>query len=82
MIMDFKEVTDLISIRQYTANSINNHTIDKKTVNYLNNLLLLIDKKIIMILSSDQFKAYIDYENVQQVRAEAIKLNNLKSGLK
>jgi len=79
--MDLKEIVDLITIREYMVNSSNNHTIDRKTVNFMIGSLLLVDKKIINLLQSDEFKEYINYEDVDKAKQEAANANNIKSGL-
>lgn len=79
--MDLKELNDLIVIRQYVVNSTGNPTIDKATVRYMDGLLLMIDKKIITILSSDQFKEYISYKDVKQAIQDVAKITNIKSGM-
>ncbi len=80
--MNLKELTDLITIRQYVVNSTANPAIDRATVSYLNGSLILIDKKIMAILQSDSFKEYIDYKNVRTAIEEVAKITNIKSGLK
>ena len=80
--MNLKELTDLISIRQYVVNSTANPTIDRSTVSYMNGLLILLDKKIIEILKSDGFKDYVDYKNVKQAIEDVARITNIKSGLK
>lgn len=80
--MDLKELTDLIAIRQYVVNSTANPTIDRATVSYMNGLLILLDKKIITLLGSDEFKEYINYKDVRKAIEEVAKITNIKSGLK
>jgi hypothetical protein len=80
--MDLKELTDLIAIRQYVVNSTGNPAIDRATVNYMNDLLLLTDKKIISLLSSQDFKEYIEYKNALAARQEVARITNIRSGLK
>jgi hypothetical protein len=80
--MDLKELTDLIAIRQYVVNSTGNPAIDRATVNYMNDLLLLTDKKIIALLASQDFKEYIEYKNALAARQEVARITNIKSGLK
>lgn len=80
--MNLTEINSLINIRQYALNSLNNSAIDRPTVNYLNGILHLLDKKIIGILSTDEFKEYINYSNVKETIQEIAKLNNFKSSLK
>jgi hypothetical protein len=80
--MDLKELTDLITIRQYVINSTNNPTINRDTINFVTGALLLIDKKIFSILQSPEFKEYINYGDVQLAKQEAAKATNIRSGLK
>jgi hypothetical protein len=80
--MDLKELTDLIAIRQYIVNSTANPAIDRATVNYMNDLLLLTDKKIIGLLANKDFKEYIEYQNAQAARLEVARITNIRSGLK
>ena len=75
--MELKELTELINIKRYVADSVGIMAIDRKTVNELNGLLLLIDKKIIGLLLADEFKEYIDYKNVQDAKIEAVKITNI-----
>lgn len=80
--MDLKEIIDLINVRNYIYNSLNNHTIDRPTVTELNGMLILIDKKIIDLLKGSEFKLYIGYQGVKQAIENVVRLNNIKSGLK
>lgn len=80
--LDRQEIVDLITIRQYVVNSTANPTMDRAAVNYLNGALIMIDKKIMGLLQSDQFKEYINYGDVRKAIEEVAKLTNIKSGLK
>jgi len=80
--MDLKEITELISIRQYVVNSTGNPAINRETVSYMNGILILLDKKIVSILKGDDFKEYIDYQNVRQAIEDVARITNIKSGLK
>lgn len=80
--MDLRELVDLITIRQYVINSTANPAIDRETVNYMTGSLLLLDRKIIDLLKSNEFKKYINYADVQQAKIDAAKITNIKSGLK
>lgn len=80
--MDLNEITSLISIRQYVANSTGNSTIDRETVRYMNNLIILIDKKLISMFKTDEFKDYVNYADVKQAVQDAVNVANIKSGLK
>ena len=79
--MDLKELTELIAIRQYVVNSVNNASIDRKTVNVMNGTLLLLDKKILGLLQSDEFKTYINYSDVSQAIKDVAYITNIRSGL-
>jgi len=80
--MDLKELTDLIAVRQYVINTTGNMSIDRATVNELNGILILLDKKIISILKDTEFKNYIGYQNVKQAIQDVARITNIKSGLK
>lgn len=80
--MDLQELTDLMDIRQYVVNSTANPTIDRETVNYMNGLLIMLDKKIIGLLKSDDFKEYVNYKDVRKAIEEVARITNIKSGLK
>jgi hypothetical protein len=82
--MEFADLslTDLIAIRQYVVNSTALPAIDRKTVNELNGILLLLDEKIISILTGHAFKAYIGYADVQEAKLRAANITNIYSGIK
>jgi len=80
--MDLKEITELIAIRQYVVNSTANPAINRETVSYMNGVLILLDNKIISLLKNQEFKEYIDYQNVRQAIEEVVKVTNIKSGLR
>lgn len=79
--MDFEELVGLIKIRDYVINSIALPTIDRKTVNEMNNMLLLLDKKIIGMITSDEFKEYVGYAGVQEAKEAAARITNIYSGI-
>jgi hypothetical protein len=80
--MNLKELVDLIAIRQYVVNATANPTIDRATVNVVNGVLLMLDKKILGIIQSSGFKDYINYADVQQAKIDAANITNIRSGLK
>lgn len=80
--MDLKEITELISIRQYVINSMGNFNVDRKSLNELNGLLLLLDKRIVELLLNEEFKEYIGYKDVKKAIEEVARLSNIKSGIK
>lgn len=79
--MELHEIVDLIRIRDYVINSIALPTIDRKTVNELNGMLLLLDKMIIGMITSPEFKEYVGYQNVQQAKEAAARITNIYSGI-
>jgi len=80
--MDLKELVDLITIRQYVVNSTANPAIDRATVNYMNGALLMIDRKIVGLLQSDEFKDYIEYQDVKKAIQDVARLTDIKSGIR
>ena len=79
--MELKELTDLMEIRKYVVNNVALPTIDRKTVNELNGILLLLDKKIIGILTGPDFKEYIGFQDVEAAKREAAEITNIYSGI-
>jgi hypothetical protein len=80
--MDLQEINGLISLRRYVQDSLSNPTIDRQMISYLNGVLIMIDKKIITQLKSDEFKEYINYSDVKKSIEDVAKITNIKSGLK
>ncbi len=80
--MKLTEITNLISIRDYLANSLNNSSVDRKVVHDLSKMLILVDNKIISAIQEEEFKKYIGYANVQEAVAKVAEIRNIKSGLK
>jgi hypothetical protein len=79
--MELEELVNLIKIRAYVVNSTALPTIDRKTVNELNGILLLLDKKIISLLTGNDFKDYIGYKDVQAAKEAAARITNIYSGI-
>lgn len=75
--MDLKELTDLIAVRSYVVMAISLSAIERKMVNELSSMLLLLDNKILSILTGPDFKEYIDFKNVRQAKEEAARITNL-----
>jgi hypothetical protein len=78
---NLKELTDLISIRQYVGNAIGLSAVKKETIRELDGMLLLLDQKIIGLLTGAEFKNYIGYENVQQAKINAQQITNIYHGI-
>jgi len=79
--MDLTELVNLITIRQYVVNSTANPAIDRATVNLMNGMLLMVDKKIIALIDSEPFKDYVNYQDVQAAKIAVAQITNIKSGL-
>lgn len=80
--MDLSEISNLIQIRNYIHQSVNNFALERSKVNSLGDMLILIDKLIVDKLLANDFKSLINFQNLQQYKSKAIENNNIKSGLK
>lgn len=60
--MDLRELTDLIAIRQYIAETRGNYSIDRAAINELDSMLLSLDKKIVELIRSKEFKAHVQFQ--------------------
>ena len=80
--MNLEEISNLIQIRQYVSESVNNYGIDKSVIPELNGMVILLDKLIIEKLMTDEFKQYINFADKAKAVAEVARRNNIKSGLK
>ncbi len=80
--MNLDEINSLIKVREYVVISLNNGSIDRATVSELNGMLILIDRKIIDLLKSQEFKEYIGYRDVRKAIEEVAKITNIKSGMR
>lgn len=76
---DIKEISELISIRNYVSESMSNFSIDKSSINTLSGILILLDKKIISALTCDEFKEFIGFSDVKRAVEE---VRNMKLGPK
>lgn len=74
--MDLKELSDLITIRNYVLVSVDNFSIDKETSRYMGDLKLMLDQKIIELLKDEKFKNYIGYDSLAGVKQEMAKTQN------
>ena len=74
--MNTKEIIDLISIREYVNMCSDNNYIDSKTSREIRNMLFAIDKKITDLLKSEDFKSYIEYENIGKIISEVKQSDN------
>ena len=80
--MDLQEITNLIEIRNHIVNSINNYALTRDTVSQLNEMLILLDRRIVDKLLGKDFKDFLGFEDVKKFVQEARKNNDIRSGLK
>lgn len=79
--MNLNEITSLIEIRNYAFISVNSGSSSKETVKYMNNIVMLIDKKLTELLNSEEFKKYVNYDNINNVIKEVRDNTNIKRGM-
>jgi hypothetical protein len=60
--MDLRELTDLITIRQYLADTRGSYSIDRAAINELDSVLVSLDKKIVELIRSSDFKAHVKFQ--------------------
>ena len=80
--MNLSDITQLIEIRNYVVNAVNNFTLPKDSSNQLNKMLVMLDRRIVERLLSEDFKNLLGYEDLDKIMAEVIKNNNIKLGMK
>lgn len=80
--MDLSEITGLIEIRNYMMSAVNNYSLAREKVSQLNEMTILIDRRIVDKLLSEEFKHSLGYEDVKKYVEEARQISNIKSGIK
>jgi hypothetical protein len=53
------EISNLISVRSYIYFSVENQNLKKSDINELQKIVYLIDKKLVSLILSNEFRAYI-----------------------
>jgi hypothetical protein len=81
MNFDFSELTSLIAVRTFVINSIGISTITREQVNILNGVQLLLDEKIIGLLTEQSFQDYIGYADVHNAKQRAREITSIYSGI-
>lgn len=74
--MKLSEIVNLIKIKEYVSDAVGLFSIEKQTIRELNDTLILIDKKIIELVTSKEFKEYIDYDHVKEAKQEVLRISN------
>lgn len=80
--MKLNEIIDLIKIKNYAFSIVNSTSSSKENTKYMNNIIILIDKKINNLLASEAFKEYIDYDSIEDAIKEVRNNSNIKNGIK
>lgn len=80
--MKTSNITNLIQIRGYVLNAINNYTLPKETSKTLSKMLTVLDNRIVENIISNDFKELIGFEDAAKMTMEAMKNNNIKRDLK
>ena len=75
--MNLKELTDLITIRNYVINATSIRYIDQTMSHNLDKMLIMLDKKIIGMITDPAFQEYINFSDVTQEVAKAAQLTNI-----
>jgi hypothetical protein len=71
--VNIEEIANLIIIRNYVYNSLENFSIDRPTVSEMGNMLSLLDKRIIEMLKDNSFKDQIKCSTSEVIRYENLK---------
>lgn len=70
-------IANLISIRDYTINAVNNFNLNKETSRTMQKMLTLLDKQISEAILDDNFKNCLDFDRqADAVMAEVVRNNN------
>ncbi len=81
--MDYlAETNKLISIREYIYQTVNNPALTRAELNDLQDILGALDKKIIEVLRSSEFKDFIGFKSTRVAIAKETAANNIKSSIK
>lgn len=74
--MGLQEITNLIQLRNYISTAVNNMSTERKAMNELHNMLLLIDQKLVNTIISDNFKEELGIKDSGKAVSEIVKTNN------
>lgn len=80
--MNTDEVTNLIKIQDYIDKALNMGSTTNSQAKELSDLQLLINRKIFEVLISDDFKDYIEYYKLSEVKKAAVEHSNIKTRFK
>jgi hypothetical protein len=81
MFSGMEELVSLVNIRNYAYSVINNSNFDRGVVNDLTAFLILLDKKIIDLMRSPEFKDYVGFSDAKKTIHEMVQQTSVKSGL-
>jgi hypothetical protein len=80
--MNLIETNQLISIREYIYQTVNNPALTRVELNDLQEILATLDKKIVEALRSSEFKDFIGFKSTKNSMAKETAANNIKSSIK
>jgi hypothetical protein len=76
--MKLAEISQLIEVRNYTVNAVNNFNLNRDEGRELQKMLILLDKLIVRELLSPEFKKFVEFSKADEVMAEVVNNNNIK----
>lgn len=79
--MNLSQLNELIAVRNYVNNAINNFNTKKEKLAELSNMLIVLDDLIVNNILSSNFKDQIGYSSEHQAIKDLRIKNNIKSGL-
>lgn len=74
--MNLSEICDLIKIKEYVKQAYEGFNLEKSDYKDFSYILVLLDKKIISSIKSEEFKKFIDFENKEAAMADLLKLKD------
>lgn len=80
--MKLAEISQLIEVRNYVVNAVNNFNLIREDGREMQKMLILLDKLIVKELLSPEFKKIVEYSKVEEAMAEVVNNNNIKKDMK
>ena len=80
--MKTDEVTNLIKIQDYIDKALNMGATTNVQAKELSDLQLLINKKIFDVLTSEDFKDYVEFHKLSEIKKAAVEYSNIKTRFK
>ena len=80
--MKLAEISQLIEVRNYAVNAVNNFNLDREDGRAMQKMLILLDKLIVKEMLSPEFKKIVEFSKADEAVAEVINNNNIKRDMK